>query len=102
MCDDITTGENEAWLASTGNLSRRGFAMMSAAALAACAAALGARGDDFFQPRCPDHLPRESCAPLDARDRRAFRRGHDIEIGEARPLHAAIFRKQRMIDDIAD
>jgi carboxymethylenebutenolidase len=37
MCDDITTGENEAWLASTGNLSRRGFAVMSAAALAACA-----------------------------------------------------------------
>ena len=85
-------------------IRRRGDAAAATCdpALAARAATLGARGDDFLQPRRPDHLARQPRAAIDPRDRRALSGGHDVEVRKARPLHRAVLREQGMVDDVAD
>jgi len=83
-------------------IARRGRGGGRATEPSLAARILAARGDDLFQPRRPDHLPRQSRTAVEARDRRAFGRCHDIEIGEPRPGHAARGRaEQSPVDDVA-
>jgi hypothetical protein len=64
---------------------------------------LSLRGDDFIQIGRPDHLAGKPRAAIDARDRRAFGRGHDGEIGKPRAFQRglAAATEQRLIDHVA-
>ncbi len=79
---------------------RRGGRARQHAALPARGLAVGRC--DLFERRCPDHLAGKPRAPIDARDRRALSRGHDVEVGETRTLDIAVAAaaEQRVVDDV--
>ncbi len=72
-------------------------------ALAAAAVVSLLVDDHLLKLRRPDHLPRQARAAIDARDRRAFGRGHHLEIGQPRPFDRALALRaeQRLVDGSA-
>ena len=69
-------------------------------ALAACGVA--SERDDFLKLGRPDHLTGKPCTAVDARDRRAFGRGHHVEVGKAWPFDLERRpAEQRVVDDVA-
>lgn len=90
-----------------GEVRARGRAGAACAATAAeggafARAAAAAGGDGYFLEGCgPDDLSAKARATVEARDRRAFGRGGDLEVGEARAEGRARLpagRQQSMVD----
>ncbi len=90
-----------AFTEADGKIGEVAVAFDGRAARPALAAAFRLPRHLLLEVRRPDHLAGDPHPPVDARDRRAFARGLDLEVGKPAGLRRPLLAEQRLVDGVA-